>query len=82
MSYAIVVPTYNPGPLWSNWVSRVCGQLIKPDAVIVIDSSSTDGVIGQIEPQDWIIKTIAKADFNHGGTRNMGLLSRYARAPL
>ena len=72
MSYAIVVPTYNPGPLWSDWVSRVCGQLNKPDAVIVIDSSSTDGVIGQIEPQDWIFKAIDKSDFNHGGTRNMG----------
>ena len=72
MSYAIVVPTYNPGSEWGAWVEAVVRQTVKPEAVIVIDSSSTDGQIGSCEPSAWQIVKIKSVEFDHGGTRNMG----------
>ncbi len=72
MSYAIVVPTYNPGAEWSAWVGAVARQSVKPAVVIVIDSSSTDGQIGSCEPSDWRIVKINTLEFDHGATRNKG----------
>jgi len=72
MKYAIVVPTYNPGAAWSDWVEAVVGQSVQPEVVIVIDSSSTDGQIGSCEPSAWHIVKIKSAEFDHGGTRNKG----------
>ena len=41
-NFSIIVPTYNAGPNWGDWIAAYQSQLLKADKVIVIDSSSSD----------------------------------------
>lgn len=72
MSFCLVVPTRNPGPLWSQWSAAVQAQ--QPGVLgLVVDSSSTDGTDFSALPGGWQCLCIAAADFNHGATRNLAL---------
>lgn len=73
MKFAVIVPTYNPGAYWEPWLKGLRTQSKQPSQVLVIDSESTDGSLGQdMGPGVTLIK-IAKASFNHGGTRDFAL---------
>lgn len=72
MTVCLVVPTRNPGPLWSLWLAAVQAQ--QPGVQgFVVDSSSNDGTDFSALPSSWQLLRIAAADFNHGGTRNLAL---------
>ena len=68
----VVVPTRNPGSLWSRWLSAVTQQALAVDG-LVLDSSSDDGTDFSRLPPGFGCVQIAAADFNHGATRNQAL---------
>jgi len=72
MSAFMIVPTSNPGHLWSQWLAAVLSLRYRLRG-LVVDSASTDGTAFGCLPDGWQFLRIATADFNHGGTRNLAL---------
>lgn len=73
MKFTVIIPTYNAGSLWKEWISTYNMQNLKADKVIVVDSSSTDQTVPLAEQAGFFVHKIAKSDFNHGGTRNLAI---------
>lgn len=73
MNYAVVVPTLNAGHTWSSWISALKSTSVSVDDVYVIDSGSSDGTVTQAVKEGYSIKQIKPGEFNHGGTRQMGV---------
>ena len=73
MKITLIVPTYNAGSLWQKWIEAYQHQSLKAEQVIIIDSSSTDQTAILAEQAGFFVHTIAKCDFNHGGTRNQAV---------
>lgn len=71
MKIALIIPTYNAGSLWQEWIAAYQMQSIKADQVIVVDSNSSDQTAALAEQAGFFVEKIAKEDFNHGGTRNL-----------
>ncbi len=75
---SLIIPTHNPG---AQEVKRLLAALAlqtsPPDELLIIDSSSTDGTPALWAAGGARLLTIAKRDFDHGGTRNVA-----ARAAL
>ncbi|MDO8843607.1 glycosyltransferase family 2 protein [Methylicorpusculum sp.] len=69
----LIVPTLNAGLLWEDWLNKFEQQTRKPDYLLVIDSSSTDNTVAMALARGFAVKVIAKAEFNHGGTRQAGV---------
>jgi rhamnosyltransferase len=69
----VCIPTLNPG----RWVDRQVAALIAldpaPASILVIDSSSDDGTVDRYAATGARLERIARADFDHGGTRNRAL---------
>jgi len=72
MKLSIIIPTYNGGELFSDLMSAISKQSMKPVEVIVIDSSSLDNTRVIAEKNGARVVKIEKKDFSHGGTRNYG----------
>ncbi|MBS3954488.1 MAG: glycosyltransferase family 2 protein [Methylomicrobium sp.] len=69
----LIVPTLNAGLLWEDWLNAFELQTRKPDYLLVIDSSSSDNTVAMALARGFSVKIIAKAEFNHGGTRQAGV---------
>ncbi|MEF3073823.1 glycosyltransferase [Methylobacter sp. Wu1] len=69
----LIVPTLNAGKLWQSWLEAFEQQTRKPDYLLVIDSSSSDNTQALARAHGFTVKVIARAEFNHGGTRQMGV---------
>ena len=71
----IVIPVYNGGDLLSGVVETCLQQDLDAEfEILIIDSSSTDGCIDDLPEDDRIrIHRIAKGEFGHGRTRNLGV---------
>lgn len=69
----IVVPTYNPGPMWNQWLEKMKSQSLMPDVRLIIDSTSNDGMMKHETHQLFDVQTISKSEFNHGGTRQLAV---------
>lgn len=67
---SVVIPTLNAegeiGPL----VESLLVQAVRPGEVLVVDSSSDDGTAAEAAAAGARVVTIARADFDHGGTRD------------
>ncbi|KFI57308.1 glycosyl transferase family protein [Bifidobacterium cuniculi] len=70
----MVIPTLNAASMIADLLKALEDQTLKPDEIIVVDSSSND------QTQDIVCKhpdvkliAIDRKDFNHGGTRDMAL---------
>lgn len=72
-SFALIVPTFNPGVRWLEWLQAYKQQSIKPRQAIVIDSNSTDGCVEAARRCGFIDMIIDKNEFDHGTTRQMAL---------
>lgn len=69
---SVIIPTYQPGiAAVQEMEEALRRQSLPPSEVIVIDSSSTDGSF-RAWSHNVILKRIAKNEFNHGRTRNLG----------
>ena len=71
----IVIPVYNGGDLLSRVVETCLQQDLDAELeILIIDSSSTDGCLDDLPEDDRIrIHRIAKSEFGHGRTRNLGV---------
>lgn len=69
---AVIIPTCNAAPYWRALSEGVLAQHLKPERMIVIDSSSTDGTAEMARRDGFEVVEITPAEFNHGGTRQMG----------
>lgn len=70
MKVALIVPTYNAGELWKDFLSAYKKQSAQIDRFIVIDSSSSDYTVHLAKEYGAEIYNIPSSEFNHGGTRN------------
>lgn len=68
----VVVPTLNAAKDWPVF-SAALSENIAPANVLIIDSSSTDGTGALAMAEGFQVKAIARADFNHGATRQIGV---------
>ena len=69
MNFVVIVPTLNPGRIWLDWLLEFSMQSVKPLQAILVDSGSAGGEVEQSRQYGFEIIGIAKAEFNHGGTR-------------
>ena len=74
LTATVVIPTLNPGRELADVLDLIeaqQGALL--DGILVIDSSSTDGTRKLLETRGVEHEVIARKDFNHGLTRNLGI---------
>ena len=71
MKISLCIPTLNPRAFVRPIVEAIKQQTLQPDEIIVIDSSSVDGSIDDFHELRAKIIVIKRADFDHGGTRNI-----------
>ena len=69
----LLVPIYNPGSRWRDFLSALQQQARQPDQVVVLDSESTDGSPQAAQALGYSVQTVKRSQFNHGGTRQAGL---------
>ena len=71
---SIVIPTYNGRADLERLLPILFAQRVEcPFEVVCIDSSSTDGTWELLAEYEITRYRIPKSDFNHGGTRNLGI---------
>jgi len=75
MKVALIIPTWNAAPWWDALVKGIRLQSLKPDQVIVVDSSSADGTAGRARAAGFTVVEIDREAFHHGGTRHAAALS-------
>lgn len=73
MNVALIVPTYQAGKMWEQWLHMLSMQSLKPNQIVMIDSSSTDDTVVNARKYGLNPIIISPADFNHGGTRNQAV---------
>lgn len=69
----LLVPIYNPGSGWRDFLSALQQQTRQPDQVVVLDSESTDGSAQVAQALGYTVQTVKRSQFNHGGTRQAGI---------
>jgi rhamnosyltransferase len=69
-SIAVVVPTLDAADEWSRFGPALLSS-VAADRVLVLDSSSTDGTADLARSAGFRVHTISRAEFNHGGTRQL-----------
>lgn len=65
----VIIPTLNAVPYFSELLPALSRQGLSPNQYLVIDSSSEDGTVRLAREFGARVETIARRDFNHGGTR-------------
>ena len=72
---SLFIPTYNALTQCPETFKLTLETIARSELyrVLIIDSSSTDGTIEMVRPYGFEYKIIPKEDFNHGGTRQLGL---------
>lgn len=69
---SVVIPTYNAEQYIDGLLKSLIEQTVRPE-IVVIDSSSSDRTVEIAESRGAKVLRIRKEDFNHGGTRNLGV---------
>ena len=67
----VIVPTLNAARDWRSFVPALLSCGIRPDHVLIVDSESADGTKELARAAGFEVLSIRRADFNHGGTRQM-----------
>lgn len=74
MKISVIIPTLNAGKYLFELLDKIYSQTLKPDEIIIIDSSSNDNTIEIASSfSDTKIIQINKSDFDHGKTRDIAL---------
>lgn len=71
MKVALCIPTLNAGNYVDKLFESIRMQSFQPNEILVIDSSSTDGSVEQLNRFSTKFISIPRSSFDHGGTRNM-----------
>ena len=73
MRLSIIVPTLNPGLLWDSFLAGLLMNLedlkLPKSRVLIVDSSSDDGTFTKARQAGFTALSIARTEFDHGGTR-------------
>lgn len=72
LSFAVCVPTLNPGKDFSEWLRRIVPAL-HGARLLVVDSSSNDDTVPLAREAGAEVMIIKRQEFNHGSTRNWAL---------
>lgn len=70
---SVIIPTLNAEKYILSLLERIQYQTVVPDEILVIDSSSRDNTKVIAESLGAIVIAVKREDFNHGGTRNLGV---------
>lgn len=71
---SVIIPTLNAEKEIGSLIESLFSQTLLPDEIIVIDSSSSDATKEIVAKYPAVsFTTIAREDFNHGGTRDTAL---------
>lgn len=73
MKTGLIVPTLNAGNRWQEWIESFQRQIVRPDFLLDIDSSSHDDTVFLAQHAGFAGYKIQKYEFNHGGTRQLGV---------
>ncbi|MBZ0158511.1 MAG: glycosyltransferase [Alphaproteobacteria bacterium] len=71
---SVVIPTLNAGASFRPLLESLRRQTV-PLEIVVVDSSSDDGTPEVAASCDAKVVTVQREDFDHGGTRNLGIRS-------
>ena len=71
MTY-VIVPTLNAAKHWRSFAPALLAN-VSADRVLIVDSSSTDGTAELARAAGFRLVSISRAEFNHGGTRQMAV---------
>ncbi len=72
-SCALALPTLNAGDNFLEWLDALKRQTVLPGKLLLIDSASDDRTVEYAKEAGFEIIGIDRADFNHGGTRQMAV---------
>jgi rhamnosyltransferase len=70
ISLRVIVPTLNAARDWPLFAPALLAS-VRPEQVLIIDSESTDGTVNLMREAGFQVHSVARAKFNHGGTRQM-----------
>jgi rhamnosyltransferase len=70
---SLIIPTLNAEKYIPGLLKGIKEQTIKPNEILIIDSSSEDNTKKIAESFGSKVIEIEKMDFNHGGTRNLAV---------
>ncbi len=77
MKASVIIPTKNPGPVFTRVLPAVLDQETAfPFEVLIVDSGSTDGTVeyvGRMRDDRVRLHSIDSKSFGHGRTRNLGI---------
>ena len=73
MKTALCIPTLNAGAHGAILAAAIASQTMQPETFLVIDSDSDDGTVETFRRGGARIHSISRQDFNHGGTRQLGV---------
>jgi rhamnosyltransferase len=68
---SIIIPTLNAGDSLSRTLMALRNQSIKPDEVIIVDSSSADTTVECAKAFGAVVLNVARSEFDHGRTRTL-----------
>ena len=71
MTVTVIILTRNAGAGLSSVLAMITNQSVRPDRLILLDSSSSDGAVERAKTMNVEVVTIPVTDFNHGATREM-----------
>ena len=67
----VVIPTYNASRFWGRMHAALEAQGMRPEQVLIVDSSSSDNTRNLAQRAGYQIKQIPTENFRHGATRQM-----------
>ena len=70
MKYCVIVPTLNAAADWPRFAPPLLAS-VEPEQVLIVDSSSTDDTVDLARAAGFRVHIIRRAEFNHGGTRQL-----------
>ena len=70
---SIIIPTLNAATWLGQLLDMLERQTVRADEILIIDSGSTDGSLAIIRSHEAHLIEIAKEQFDHGGTRSLGI---------
>jgi rhamnosyltransferase len=68
---SVIIPTHNAAGLIGALLDSIAGQTLRPEEVIIVDSSSADGTARIAKDRGATVLSIPQADFDHGRTRTL-----------
>ena len=66
---ALICPVRDPGSCWPAWVDAVLAQTLRPQPVLIMDSSSSDDAATQAIDAGFQVESLHASAFGHGKTR-------------